>query len=346
MRSLSQACCPTPLLALSRLASRMGFRELLVKIESSLPISHTFKDRGAFAAVEEAVRLRSPAVLAATCGNMGVAVAGASALFGMPSLIILSSEAPTLTQKMIHATATNVWLTDGRFDDLDKLVRSITDAVPQVACINTTLNASFRRGFRSLMAELLLQLDPKCHYAVCVPTADGTLLAACHDEYVSYRKLRSGPTVRFVMCQPAGCAPLVRAHLHNETIARWGGCDTEVLSLSVREPFLHGPDALKALIDTNGTAVAVPEKDVTGFAKLFATHAGIFSDAVGGVLLGAIAALERGKWFLKDEVPVGIYTGNGLTAANPLAEVPVGPVRSVASYRDVQDEIVSFIRAA
>lgn len=336
----------TPLVNMRRLAKKIGLPELLLKLESVNPFSHTFKDRGALAAVQEAVRRRAPLILAATCGNMGVAVASVSAHCGLPSLILVSSEAPILTQRMIAAVATKVWVAEGRFDELNALVQRLTNADSEVACINTTLNDAFRRGFRSLMAELLAQLDPKGKYAVCVPTADGTLLAACFEEYVASRQggaSKLGPSIRFVMAQPSGCAPLVEAHLTGNGVRGWdGSASTEVLPLAVQAPLVHGPAALRSLKETEGTAIAVPEDDIRGYASLLAQFGGIFSDLVGGVLIGAISELARQKWLRKGEIPVGIYTGNGMIDSG---SAPKTWVPTLASHLDVENDIYRELQA-
>lgn len=74
----------------------------------------------------------------------------------------------------------------------------------------------------------------------------------------------------------------------------------------------HGLAALQSLIETEGTAIAVPESDIPGHACQLARHGGVFSDLVGGVMLGAINEIARQGWLRDGEVPVGIYTGNGL----------------------------------
>lgn len=333
----------TPLIRFGRLASYYGCPDLLLKMESAQPISHTFKDRGALAAVEDAIENRASVVVAGTCGNMGVAVAGACAKAGLHCLVILSDEAPAATKAMISASASQVWLVQERFDAIDAELQMLSKAIPTMACINTTLNRSFHNGFRTLLREVLAQVDPSLRYAVIVPTADGTLLSSCWDEYQDYCTNHTDPIpIRFVLVQPSGCAPLVRAIQERKPLQEWRTGQTAVLPLGVRHPTLHGSAAIHAVLASQGTAVAVPEEAIPEHARSLASLEGIASDLVGGTLVGAIAELASQKWFAEDEVPIGLFTGNGLIGYSDLQNNPSPPTPLPEVRGALRDLMIRF----
>ncbi|MFZ4857814.1 MAG: pyridoxal-phosphate dependent enzyme [Desulfuromonadaceae bacterium] len=299
---------PTPLVSVKRLASSLGLPDLLLKLESANPISHTFKDRGALAAVSKIRESGGRYVTAATCSNMGTAVSGAAAKNNLKSFVLVSDQASHITKKMIHSYATEAYVVNGDFDVLDGLITDITGQFEDAYCINSTLHEDFKRGFTGILDELLLQLNPEGAYVVIVPTADGTLFTAMYEEYV---RRKPNVRIRFAIAQPSGCSPIVNALQSNQpSFSPVIDSKTIVIPLSVRNPQLYGNLILEQLRESGGLGVAVPDERLGAGIAALATLEGYYADPVGGLLVAAIE--EVSKSIAPDETIIGILTGTGM----------------------------------
>src|SRR5437879_3931632 len=115
----------TPLLDAPRLARDLGVRRLMVKFEGSNPTG-TVKDRSSPTAVAAALQFGFRATSVVSSGNAGSSIAAYSARAGLRSLIF--AYARTSAPKLLHmaATATDLVLYEGVYDDLivlwDRLV--------------------------------------------------------------------------------------------------------------------------------------------------------------------------------------------------------------------------------
>src|SRR5689334_15115036 len=115
----------SPLLECPALARRLGVRRLLAKFEGSNPTG-TVKDRSSPTAVAAALQFGFRATSVVSSGNAGSSIAAYSARAGLRSLIFAyeRTSAPKLLQ--MAATATDLVLYQGVYDDLiglwDRLV--------------------------------------------------------------------------------------------------------------------------------------------------------------------------------------------------------------------------------
>jgi threonine synthase len=127
-----------------------------------------------------------------------------------------------------------------------------------------------------------------------------------------------GNVPRLVIVQSTGCAPLVRAFEAGADAAEpWTGAETVAHGLRVPSP-LGDRLVLRAVRETGGTAVAVPDADIlTAQAELAAATGVLASPEGAATLAGARALVARGDLGPADEV-VLVNTGaplGGLPAA-------------------------------
>ena len=115
----------SPLLECPALARRLGVRRLLAKFEGSNPTG-TVKDRSSATAVSAALQFGFTATSVVSSGNAGSSIAAYSARAGLRSLIFAYEKASA--PKLLHmaATATDLVIYQGVYDDLigiwDRLV--------------------------------------------------------------------------------------------------------------------------------------------------------------------------------------------------------------------------------
>lgn len=339
--SLANSIVKTPLVFAKNLSNTLN-TQVHLKLDSTLPFSHTFKDRGAITAISEILNTGKNKVMCASCGNMSSAIAGVSAKAGVKCFVILSSEASIANKLSMFYTGAELFEYEGRFDVIDDLIAEFSKKYPEIACINTNLMTTYMLGLKSLYFELFEDLAEQ-HQAVniLVPTADGTLMYALFLAYQDYQKeypdIEFNP--RFILVQAKNCSPLVSAFHSNSNITRWDDhIKTSVLSLSVDYPKLNGHNALYAVKSTNGTAIAIDEELILDSSKLLASSEGIFTDDVGGIVIGALQELNRKK--LLDNLPtICLLTGNGLKTVD---KFQLSYNRENQKYNNV-DDFLNFI---
>jgi threonine synthase len=112
--------------------------------------------------------------------------------------------------------------------------------------------------------------------------------------------------------QAAGCAPVVKAFAeHSERTEPWPSPATRAYGLRVPAP-LGGFLCLRALRETAGTAVAIPEAEIEPATRELAALAGLDVCPEGGAAWAALARL-RATGFVGDADRVVVFnTGTGL----------------------------------
>jgi len=303
----------TPIIELLNIRKKLNRSNIYLKLESTNPISHTFKDRGALGVIEQMKKENKSLVLAGTCSNMGVAISGMASKYAMDSIVVISSSAPIGMINMMRKFSTKSIVIDGGFDEVDKFIGELSEKFPHIACVNTNFNQYFFKGYYSIIDELHLQLDKDKTYHIIVPTADGTLISSLYKRYKEISQNITMARLIFHIAQPGGCSPIVNAINKNTKIEPLENSLTKVIPLSVKKPLVYGKSAINAVIETGGSGIKVDENDINDFTDTLTKQEGIYSDNVGGVLLGAIYQLS--KKIKKDENILGIYTGNGLVYA-------------------------------
>lgn len=305
----------TPLISANNLKKQFGLQELFLKMDSVLPYSHTFKDRGAVSAISYIKQKSGTKLMCASCGNMASAMAQIAAKANIECFVILSSETNTSNKLSMKFSGAKLIEYNGRFDEVDDIISEFSNEHPDIPCINTNYMNIYMQGLKSLYYELFEDLSPKfSEVNILVPTADGTLMKALYIAYKEYQKkyeeVKFQP--RFILVQPNKCAPIVKAYIQNNQIQEWKSEEpTSVLSLSVNNPKLNGNDALNAVIETNGIAISVNENSILDFCKLLNVTEGIFPDDVGGTVIGALNEICKNEK-LKKLPTVCLITGNGL----------------------------------
>lgn len=311
-KDLASCMSPSPLVDAPRLAKVFGLKELLLKLEGSLPFSHTFKDRGAITAISYLVNNSYNRVLFASCGNMGAAIALTAARKDIKAYAIMSSEASMANLAAINNSCANYIVYNGRFDELDSVVADFSTKHPDIPCINTNMMSEYAKGLKSLYYEIFESLHEKYNEInIVVPTADGTLMSSLYDGYVSLKSKHPDFVVHFVLVQPSGCAPIVKSFKTGKPINKWDGSKTSVLSLSVDNPFINGNNALNAVYNSKGTAIDVNEDFAKSMFVTTCKHEGIMIDDVGSIVIGSLETLRKDS-ILRNFPTVCLLTSNGL----------------------------------
>ena len=141
--------------------------------------------------------------------------------------------------------------------------------------------------------------------------------------------------------QAAGCSPIVKAYDAGETHARPEVPDTIAKSLAIGNP-ADAYYALKILKETNGSAHAVPEDDVTEGILLLAQSEGIFAETAAGVVVSGLKQMVVDGLIHPDDSVVAYITGNGLKTQEAVAS-SVKPIQIEANMESFEENVLGTL---
>jgi threonine synthase len=313
-RAVSLGEAATALLQVPRLAERMGVPGLLVKDEGTLPTG-TFKARGAAVGVSRAVELGVRTLALPTAGNAGAAWAAYGARAGLEVVVVMPETTPSVIRREAAACGADVYLVPGSITDAAAVVR---DGCRRHGWYDaSTLQEPYRiEGKKTMGFELVDQLGWRLPDVIVYPTGGGVGLIGMWKGFQELRALgwlpASSPLPRFVAAQSAGCAPVVRAFASNaERTRAWEEPVTFAAGLRVPKP-LGDFLILRALRESAGTAVAVPDETIAATMELAGATEGMVVCPEGAAALAAAEWLRRDGWITDDQTVAVFNTGTGL----------------------------------
>ena len=302
----------TPLVESPRLARSLGVRRLWVKDEGQNPTG-SFKDRGLCMAVSRALELGARELAIPSAGNAAGAAAAYGAAAGLPVHVVVPMDTPVPILAEIRALGAHVRLLDGLIGDCGRIVRRRCDEVGWWDL--STLKEPYRvEGKKTMGYELFEQLGGRLPDAIVYPTGGGTGLIGMWKAFAEMEALGwiGGERPRMLSVQAAGCAPMVRAWEEGrEEAGVWEKASTYAAGLRV--PGAVGDFLiLRALRESGGGAVAVPDIEMEEWVRRMGAATGIFGAPEGGATAAAVPRLrELGLIGAADEV-VLFNTGSGL----------------------------------
>jgi threonine synthase len=253
----------TPLIALPRLAAKLGGGELLVKDEGRLPTG-SFKARGLALAVSMAKALGIAHMAMPTNGNAGAALAAYASRVGIRTTIFCPQDTPEVNVSEIALQGAAVYRVNGLIDDCGKLV---AEGKAKVGWFDTsTLKEPYRiEGKKTMGLELAEQLGWDVPDVILYPTGGGTGLIGMWKAFAELEAIGfiGSKRPRMVAVQAAGCAPMVRAWEEGvEHATRWENAAT--IAAGIRVPQAVGDFLiLRAVRESGGYAVAVSDEAIS-----------------------------------------------------------------------------------
>jgi threonine synthase len=253
----------TPLIALPKLAAKLGASEIIVKDEGRLPTG-SFKARGLVMAVSMAKELGIKHMAMPTNGNAGAALAAYATRAGIKSTIFCPEDTPEVNVSEIELQGATVYRVNGLIDDAGKIVGEGKSKVGWFDV--STLKEPYRiEGKKTMGLELAEQLGWAVPDVIFYPTGGGTGLIGMWKAFAELEAIgflgKKRP--RMVAVQAAGCAPIVRAFEEGKEHApRWENAHT--IASGIRVPQAIGDFLiLRAVRESGGFAIAVTDEAIS-----------------------------------------------------------------------------------
>ena len=309
----------TPLVHASRLGQTVHFDNLYIKDEGLNPTG-SFKARGLGVAVSRACELGVEALSIPSAGNAAGAMSAYAALAGIPAHVFMPRDVPQPFVAECRGLGAQVTLVDGLITDCGRVA---AEGIREFGRFDmSTLKEPYRiEGKKTMGYELAEQMNWTLPDVIIYPTGGGTGLIGmwkAFDEmerlgWIAAKRPDGQPQrPRMVAVQADGCAPMVEAfHEGREFAEPWRNAKT--LAAGLRVPAAVGDFMiLRALRESNGTAIAVSDEEIMDAAGLIGRTQGILVCPEGGAPLAAFQRLRRQGWIKDGETVVLFNTGSGL----------------------------------
>ena len=300
----------TPILPLERLGSRYGFENVAVKDEGLNPTG-SFKSRGQSMAISKAKELGVTEVIVPTAGNAGGAMSAYAAAAGMKATVIMPVGTPKVFQDECRIYGAKVIMYDGLIDKCGAIAAEIQQETG--AWNVSTLKEPYRlEGKKTMGYEIAEQYNWDLPDVIIYPTGGGTGLLGiwkAFKEMVSMGWLEADRLPKMVVVQSSACSPLVDYFSGITT-------DPSTYEMSIANglsvPKAFGQDMIETVVrESNGMAVAVPEKEIMENIKEISSTEGISISPEGAAVWMALRQLESQGKVQKHERVLLLNTGNG-----------------------------------
>lgn len=310
----------TPLLEARRLGPLIGLPRLLIKNDALLPTG-SLKDRVMSLGVSHAREVRAKTVTTSSTGNAAAALAAYAAAAGLDSVVFVPEGTAPAKLAQVRVCGARVIAVRGTFENAASLARQ---AIETFGWYSTASDSPHRNdGLKSYGYEIWEQHGEVPDWMVH-PEASGGAVVGAWKAFGEMRRLGWITRLpRMVAAQADGAAPLVRAWekgLHDVEPITPGPTVAE--AIKVGRPRL-GWQALRALRESNGSAVAVSDAEILEAQKLLAIHEGIFAEPSAAVSVAAARRLRRTGTIAERDLVVAVVTGHGLKQIDAPATPPI-----------------------
>ncbi len=281
----------TPLLRARNLGRSIGAGRLLIKDESRNPTG-SFKARGMAVAVSRLMDIGARTAYLPSAGNAGLALAAYGASAGIECVIFMPEDTPEGVAEECRAYGARVEEVPGTLPDAAR--RMSEEPLGEHSAVLTTFREPCRvEGKKTIAFEITAQCGQHSPDWILFPTGGGTGIVAIWKAYEELESLGwlEGPKPRLAVIQASGCAPLVRAFEKGTDCAE--PCpDPVTVASGIRVPSSRADRlVLRALRESGGAAVAVPDEEIIAAVVEISASEGIFPSPEGAATWAGLRAL-------------------------------------------------------
>ena len=302
----------TPLLPAKSLAGKLGLKRLWIKDEAQNPTG-SFKDRGLSLAISRAKELGVKKAAIPSAGNAGGSLAAYAARARIEAHVFMPRDTPIANQIEVQQYGARLTLVDGLINDCGRIINERKTAEGWFDI--STLKEPYRvEGKKTMGYEIAEQLNWTLPDVIIYPTGGGTGLIGMWKAFQEMEELGwiGSKRPRMVSVQASGCAPIVKAFGEGrETAEPWQNAKTVASGLRVPQAvadFLM----LRALRESNGTALSVSDEEMIAEIPRLGRAEGIFFCPEGAACAAALRRLMQNGWVKPTDEVVLFNTASGL----------------------------------
>ncbi|ODA41213.1 threonine synthase [Desulfosporosinus sp. BG] len=322
----------SPLYKPPGLAKSLGMSNLYVKDDGQNPTA-SLKDRASIIAVVKAVEEKAPTVACSSTGNAASSLAGSAAAMGLKSVIFVPSRAPQGKIAQLLIFGATVISVQGSYEDAFRLS---AEAIERWGWYNrnAAINPYLVEGKKTVALEIAEQLNWEVPDWVALSVGDGCTIAGV---WKGFKDLYLAGWIdrlpKVLGVQSTGCSPLVDAFLEDRP---WRPAEENTLADSIAVGVPRNPDkALRAVRESNGLMVAVPDEAILEAMRQLGRTSGIFGEPAGVTGMAGLKLMVEKGLIGADEKVVAIVTGNGLKDVKNAITAAGEPIKVAPSLEEL-----------
>jgi len=318
----------TPLYPVPDLEDETGVEHLHVKHEGMNPTG-SFKDRGMTVGVQVASELGVDRLACASTGNTSAALAAYGARSTLETLVLLPAgkvAAGKVAQASLHGA--RILEVDGNFDTCLDIVQEL--AGMGEAYLLNSLNPFRLEGQKTIGLEILEQCKDRTGEfpdRIVLPVGNAGNTSALYKafrELVQAGELDESEVPKLTGVQAEGAAPMVEAiEEGNDEIRRWDDVETRATAIRIGNP-VNAPKAIPGIRETDGTAVAVSDEQITDAQRSLAEE-GVGVEPASAASIAGLRKLRDEGVVETDENVVCLTTGHLLKDPDAAAAAGADP---------------------
>ena len=285
----------------TRLIPSSDRSNVFLKLEIENP-TKSFKDRGSIVEVSKALEYGKKEIAVASTGNMAYSIAYYSKIAGLRVKAFISRGANRDKMRDIRSEGdASMDFVNGDFTKAQKL------AIRYAKKTGAFLAGDYcyrKEGQKTIAYEIIDQLPAVTH--MVVPVGNATMISGIFrglKEMKASGRIRRMP--KLIAVQAKGSDPLVRAFKSQKQV-KYVEPRTKADAIAVGFP-TFGDQALEALKETGGEAIAVSDADMEREQKRFFDSYGLVAEMAGA---SGIAAIAKMKFRRTDRIVTVISGGN------------------------------------
>ncbi len=326
----------TPLYHADRLGPSIGLQHVYIKDDGLNP-SASYKDRASAVALARAREIAAPIVAGASTGNAGSSMACLAANAAVPCVIFVPEKAPAAKIAQLLIFGAHVMAVRGTYDDAFDLCLEFCNKHGWFNR-NTGYNPFTREGKKTCSFEICEALQWQAPDWVVVPVGDGNIISGIWKGFLDLYAIKLIDRLpRLVCAQSTESDAITRAI---RTLRKQYGDTTDIDWRSVSIPTVQattcadsisvdmprdGLAAVRAVIESRGEAVTVPDLDILSAIGELALKQGIFAEPAAATAWACLKKLAAEHRIEPDQRVVCLITGSGLkdiAAARKVAGEP------------------------
>ena len=334
----------TPLYPAERLGQSIGLRNLFLKDDTLNP-SASSKDRASAVAVLRAMDLGAGIVAVASTGNAGSSLACVAAAAGLRAIVFVPESAPVAKLTQALSFGATVFAVRGNYDDAFELCLA---ASKEFGWFNrsTGYNPFTREGKKVCAWEIWSSLDGRVPDRVVVPTGDGNMLSGMWKGWCELKAAGLTDRLPKIDCAQSSNSDAISRSVHRfreNGDTDWAAVKLDSVdactvadSISVDKP-RDGLAAVRAVIESGGEAVTVPDQQILAAVPEMAGATGVFPEPAAAAPWAAVRKMAREHKVAADEIVVCLVSGNGLKDTGAAQQVVGKPTVIDCSMDDLRE---------
>jgi threonine synthase len=285
--------------------------QVYVKNEGQNPTG-SFKDRGMTVGVTRAKNLRRSRVICASTGNTAASLAAYASRAGIECIVLIPSGG-IAKGKLAQALFYNakVVALRGTFDDAMRTVLEVSEELN--AYVLNSINPYRLEGQKTAAFEVYEQLGGRAPDWLVCPVGNGGNIAAYWKGFDELFRMRAlGRLPRCVGVQAEGASPIADAiRRGKDAIEPVVDPSTVASAIRIGNP-ANWRKTMKAIRESDGMALKVPDRAILEAQSLLARREGLFVEPASAASIAGLLYMAKEGLIERGERVVCVCTGHGL----------------------------------